>query len=194
METQFKPNILVSDFINLAMVGGVATGILLTLLPTLVYCSGEGNIRLLEDEVASALKACSEVENPSRETQRHERSADESTRIDAGNKQGSNQYSHERRNVTDVRDQMFVINSTDYDYEGYGSGNVGEKLMNPMPRTTADGSYPNVDGNVNNLNRTRRSEPLLSKADNVQVITPYCAVDSFLGCCRRRLSHCTSRG
>ncbi|KOB76620.1 Odorant binding protein, partial [Operophtera brumata] len=151
------------------MVGSAATVLLLALLPTAVFCSGEGNIRLLEEEVAAALKACSEGDHPSRGTHRQKRSADGSPRIDDENKQGSNQYSHERRNMTDVRDQMFIINATDYDYEGYGSGNGGEKLMNSMPKTAESGSYPNVDGNVNNLNRTRRSETLFNKADNDQV-------------------------
>lgn len=32
--------------------------VLLSLLPALVTCSGEGNIRLLEDDVATAMKAC----------------------------------------------------------------------------------------------------------------------------------------
>lgn len=141
----------------------------LTLLPTLVLSSGDGNILLLEDEVAIALKTCSEGENPSRDTQKQKRSADAgSPRIDGGNSQGLNQYSHERRNMTGERDQMFVINATDYDYD-YGSGNGGENVVISMAKAADEGSYPNVDPNGNTLNRTRRSEPLLNKEDNDQV-------------------------
>lgn len=149
------------------MMAGVAA-LVLTLLPTLVFSSGDGNIRLLEEEVAAALKSCSLGDNPSIQTQKQKRSADDLPRFDES--VGSNQYSHERRNVTDGHDQMSVFNATDYDYEGYGSGNRGEKLMKTMPRPAEGGSYPDVDANES-VNRTRRSEPLVNKADSDQVRT-----------------------
>lgn len=146
--------------------------LLLTLLPAWVTCSGEGNIRLLEDEVAVALKACSYPEDTistkdpvSKERQRRSDDVyDDSPRIDDNMKQG-NQYSHERRNTDDSQDQLQVINATDFDYDGYGSGNMGEKLLKSVPR-------PAVRNNssMNNTTRKRRSEPLLNKPESDQVL------------------------
>lgn len=152
------------------MVGAV---VLLALLPVWVACSGEGNIKLLEDEVAVALKACSyipEDTNVSKEsiTKERQRRSDDtydaSPRIDSNSK-GGQRYSHERRNTSDSGDQMSVINATDYDYEGYGTGSMGEKLLTSLPRPAA----PNNNINNNNTSRTRRSEPLLNRPDLDQV-------------------------
>ena len=152
------------------MVGAV---VLFTLLPVWVACSGEGNIKLLEDEVAVALKACTYPDDTvlpkepvSKERQRRsdDESYDGSPRIDS-NMKGGQRYSHERRNNNDSGDQMSIINATDYDYEGYGTGSMGEKLLTSIPRPAA------VNNNINNNNtsRTRRSEPLLNKPDTDQV-------------------------
>lgn len=145
--------------------------VLLTLLPAWVACSGEGNIKLLEDEVAVALKACTYPEDTvvSKEHVRKERQRrsdntyDGSPRIDNNMKEGS-RYSHERRSTDTSGDQMLVINATDYDYEGYGSGNMGEKLLTSVPRPAANNKVNN-----NYTGRTRRSEPLLNKHDSDQV-------------------------
>ncbi|KAJ8717948.1 hypothetical protein PYW07_005878 [Mythimna separata] len=155
------------------MVGVVVPTVLLALLPAWVASSGEGNIKLLENEVAIALKACTYPEETtaskdvSKERQRRSDDYDGSPRIDNNMKEG-NRYSHERRN-NDSGDQMMVLNATDYDYEGYGTGNMGEKLLTSVPRPAS----PNLHNNINNNNtsRTRRSEPLLNKPDSDQCLS-----------------------
>lgn len=149
--------------------------VVLTLLPALVACSGEGNIRLLEEEVAVALKSCAiPTENAnSKETagngrqRRSDNSYDDSPRIDDNMKLG-NRYSHERRNTSDGRDQIQVVNASDYDYDGYGSGNMGEKLLTSVPKSATTG---NSNGNISSANsaRTKRSDPLFNKEDSDQV-------------------------
>nr|QRF70939.1 odorant binding protein [Semiothisa cinerearia] len=151
------------------MLSSVNTVILLTFLPVLAKCTGEGNIKLLEEEVAAALKTCAESDNSSPKVQRQKRYADNAPRIDDGSQTEASQYSHERRNFTDMKDQIYVINSTDTDYDGYGSGNMGEKFVNSMPKAAAGRNYPEVD--VNGINRTRRSEPLFSKPDTDQCLS-----------------------
>lgn len=152
------------------MVGVVVPVVLLALLPAWVASSGEGNIKLLEDEVAVALKSCTYPEDTAvskepanKERQRRSDDYDGSPRIDNNMKEG-NRYSHERRNSNDSGDQIMVMNATDYDYEGYGTGNMGEKLLTSAPRP----AYNNVNNN-NNTSRTRRSESLLNKPDSDQV-------------------------
>ncbi|XP_035435754.2 odorant-binding protein 59a [Spodoptera frugiperda] len=153
------------------MVGAVA---LLALLPALVAGAGEGNIKLLEDEVAVALKSCTypdditnSKEPASKERQRRsEDSYDASPRIDDNVKEG-NRYSHERRISNDSGDQLMVINATDDDYSGYGSGNMGEKLLTSVPRPAS----PNNNINKNNTSRTRRNEPLLNRPDSDQCLS-----------------------
>nr|ALS03867.1 odorant-binding protein 19 [Ectropis obliqua] len=66
-----------------------------------------------------------------------------------------------------MKDQISVINSTDYDYDGYGSGSMGEKFVNSMPKAADGRYYPYANG----TNRTRRSEPLFSKPDNEQCLS-----------------------
>nr|QCF41922.1 odorant binding protein [Athetis dissimilis] len=154
------------------MVGAV---VLLTLLPAWVACSGEGNIKLLEDEVAVALKSCTypddtvvSKEPVSKERQRRgsDDTYDGSPRIDNNMREG-NRYSHERRNTSNSGDQIQVFNATDYDYEGYGTGSNGEKLLTSVPRPAS----PSNNVNYNNTSRTRRSEQLLNKQDLDQCLS-----------------------
>lgn len=145
----------------------LSTVILLVLLPALATCAGEGNIRLLQEEVAAVLKFCAESDVTLPQVQREKRFADDAPRIDDNTKPESNPYSHERRNVTDMKDQTMVLNATNSDYDGYGSGNMGEMFVNSVPKMAAGGNYPDV--NMDGSNRTRRSEPLLNKPENEQV-------------------------
>ncbi|XP_037962331.2 uncharacterized protein LOC105392919 [Plutella xylostella] len=132
----------------------------LLVLPALVTASGEGNIHLLDDEVAVAMRACTTPSSGGKDAKvsaRQQRSAyqydsqygDATPRIDGNAQQDVNMYSHERRNTSDVKEQMQVLNATDYDYDGYSAG---EKLANTVPRPAG--------------NRTRRSEPLFGKPDS----------------------------
>lgn len=136
----------------------VGTVLFLILLPVLVICSGDGNIRILEDEIAVALKACTYPNDNTKQKEvikerprRSESLDDVSAKIDDETKQ-INQYNQEKRH-SGSREQIHVLNATDHDYEGYGSGNMGERLGN---RST-------------NTNKTKRSDPLLYKADTDQV-------------------------
>nr|QIJ45740.1 odorant binding protein [Glyphodes pyloalis] len=143
--------------------------VLLSLIPALVKCSGEGNIRLLEEDVATAMKACIQPpDNKDAPTQRQRRSEDY-PRIDSNDNAGQNLYAHERRNTTDLRDQLYVLNGTDYDYGGYGGSN-GEKFVTTVPYL-ASGSGYDKNSSENDGNRTKRSEPLLNKPDSDQCLS-----------------------
>ncbi|XP_028174929.1 uncharacterized protein LOC114363418 isoform X1 [Ostrinia furnacalis] len=140
--------------------------VILSLVPALVRCSGEGNIKLLEEDVTTAMKACAVPGDVAKDAanQRQRRSEDY-PRIDNGS-YGQNLYAHERRNISDLRDQMYVLNATDYDYGGYGAGSEGEKFLTTVPRPAGrdyNSSY--------NENRTKRSEPLLNKPDTDQCLS-----------------------
>lgn len=143
--------------------------VLLTLLPALVASTGDGNIRLLEEDIAAAIKACippkESRQRRSDEFGYDDQYGDKTPRIDGNTKLENNQYSHERRNSSDIKNQMQVLNATDYDYAGYGAGNVGERVVNTVPRPANGGGY----SNDTSLNRTRRNEPLLNKDDADQV-------------------------
>ncbi|XP_026729555.1 uncharacterized protein LOC113495140 isoform X2 [Trichoplusia ni] len=148
--------------------------LLAALLPAFVACAGEGNIRLLEDEIAIALKACSFPDDTiSKEPvakarqRRSDDTNDDSPRIDDTTKEGS-RYSHERRKSNDSGDEMQVINATENDYDGYGSGNMGEKLLTSVPRPASSSGENSM--NVNS-NRTKRSEPLVNKPDTDQCLS-----------------------
>lgn len=139
------------------------------LLPNLVASSGEGNLHILENEVATAMRACiTPVKDSSSRQKRSSQYSNNSQytvqpRIDGGNQQELNQYSHERRNTSDMKDQIHVLNATDYDYESYSNGGAasgGEKLVNSVARPAASAA---------NTNRTRRSDPLVAKPDSDQV-------------------------
>lgn len=152
----------------------LAAIIILTLLPVLVTCIGDGNIHLLEEEIEEALRSCSNTGDESKENNHRSRRSDDyeqysdrTPRIDNA-KQDLNQYGHERRNTTGLNYQMHVLNATDYDYAGYGSGNGGEKLVKAVPRPVNGGDYGNMTGSEN-VSRTRRSEPLFNTPDPDQV-------------------------
>lgn len=127
------------------------------LLPSLVASSGEGNLHLLEEEIANAMRACTTPgkDNSSRQQRSAQYNSDDNQypvqpRIDGNDQQELNQYNHERRNTSDIKDQMHVLNATDYDYEGYSNGGAasgGEKLVNSVARPAIG-------------NRTKRSDPL----------------------------------
>ncbi|KAJ2948433.1 hypothetical protein O0L34_g7677 [Tuta absoluta] len=149
--------------------------VLLVALPALVTSSGDGNIKLLGEEVDAAIKACT-VPNREGDGGRQRRSenygydeqyGDASPRIDGNTKTDLNQYSHERRNTSDMKEQIHVLNATDYDYGGYGAGNQGEKFVNSAPKPAGGGSY----NESTSVNRTRRNEPLLNKGDNDQCLS-----------------------
>ncbi|KAI5643006.1 hypothetical protein NE865_05047 [Phthorimaea operculella] len=99
--------------------------------------------------------------------QYHTQYTDGSARIDGNSKNDLNQYSHERRNSSDMKEQIHVLNATDYDYGGYGAGNQGEKFVNSAPKPAGGGSY----NESTSVNRTRRNEPLLDKGDNDQCLS-----------------------
>ncbi|CAB3234924.1 unnamed protein product [Arctia plantaginis] len=151
----------------------VGTVILLSLLSSLVTCSGEGNIRILEDEIAVALRACTypndntnQKEVNKKRQRRSENLDDVSPKIDDNTKQ-FNHYNQEKRN-SDRRDQIHVLHATDYNNEGYGSGNVGERLLTSVPKSAISGSG-NGHRSAANTDKTKRSDPLLNTADTDQV-------------------------
>ncbi|XP_063626796.1 uncharacterized protein LOC134798320 [Cydia splendana] len=152
----------------------LGTFAILSLLPVLISCAGDGNIHLLEDEIAEALRSCSVPGDDSKETRQRrseeygydEQYADRTPRIDNNSKPETNQYGHERRN-TSMKEQIHVLNATDFDYGGYGAGNGGERLVNTVPRPAIGAD----SGNMTSLNRTRRSEPLLNKPDSDQCLS-----------------------
>lgn len=71
-----------------------------------------------------------------------------------------------------MKDQIHVLNSTDFEYDGYGVGDGGEKYVKTIPRPANGGSYDNANYNLT-VNRTKRNEPLLNKDDGDQVPTYY---------------------
>ncbi|CAF4808314.1 unnamed protein product [Pieris macdunnoughi] len=117
--------------------------ITLTLLIPLVLCH-EGNIHLLEEEISEALRFCS-LEVP----KSRQRRSNNYTRID-GNKENHNQYFHERRNNSQ-ENRIHVLNATDYDYMGFGAGDVGEKYIKTIPRPVL-----NYNNNSNYVYRNKR--------------------------------------
>ena len=142
------------------------------MLPTLALCSGEGNIHLLEEEVASALKSCLQIQDIyGKESVKRQRRADvysnneRTPRIDNTNKE-INPYNHVRRNDS-FQNKIHVLNDTDYDYLGFKSGDGDEKYIKSVPKPALNNANKK---HVNGSNkRIRRNEPLLSKDDNDQV-------------------------
>ncbi|XP_022128532.2 odorant-binding protein 59a-like [Pieris rapae] len=118
--------------------------ITLTLVIPLVLCANEGNIHLLEEEISEALRSCS-LEVP----KTRQRRSNNYTRID-GNKENHNQYYHERRNNSQ-ENRIHVLNGTDYDYLGFGAGDVGEKYIKTLPRPAL-----NYNNNSNDIYRNKR--------------------------------------
>ncbi|KAM3963370.1 uncharacterized protein ACR2FA_002741 [Aphomia sociella] len=151
--------------------------LLLIFLPALVSCAGEGNIHILEEEVAIALKACY-TPNGNQNTSNRQRRSEDYPRLD-GQRQ-VNDYGHEIRNATDLRDQNILIRNSTDEYGGNGTGSGGERYVTTTQRAagksysneSTDGSSINgttMDGTT--TNRTKRNEPLLNKADVDQCLS-----------------------
>ncbi|XP_050352482.1 uncharacterized protein LOC126774875 isoform X2 [Nymphalis io] len=155
----------------------VKTWVIFFMLPILVSCAGDGNIHLMEEDVAAALNSCTQIhdkENSKDIGKRHRRFDIDSynyqiPRIDANTKEDVNPYVHPRRN-TDSLVQMHVLNGSDYDYTGYGTGDEGEKFSNSVPRPVMHNNYESNDNHSNAENhRVKRDEMLINKHDKDQV-------------------------
>ncbi|XP_072942925.1 uncharacterized protein [Epargyreus clarus] len=145
----------------------------LFVFPTLLLSSGEGNIHLLEDEVATALRACSynESEVPKRNNgnNRQRRSDDYNSqygyqvpRIDKAKQNNDlNIYDHERRNSSEI----YVLNGTENDIPRVGS-NMSVKYVRSA--TIPNGSTYNNNGN---WTRNKRSNSLIDKSDQDQCLS-----------------------
>ncbi|XP_045501581.1 uncharacterized protein LOC123698845 [Colias croceus] len=146
--------------------------ILVPLLTALVSCTGEGNIHLMEEDIEEAIRSCSintERFKNNKYGKRSRRSNNESyPRIDSNMKQESNIYDHERRNTTE-RNQIHVLNGTDYDYLGYGAGDKGEKLIKTIPRPALGKNY-NSSNDIRSY-RNKRSESFLGTDDSDQCLS-----------------------
>ncbi|VVD04425.1 unnamed protein product [Leptidea sinapis] len=92
---------------------------------------------------------------------------DQKPRIDSISNVDSNQYSHERRNLSDSN-QIHVLNGTDYDYVGFGAGDVGEKYLKTIPRPALGYNKNTTDSNIS-LYRSKRSDNLMGTVDSDQV-------------------------
>ncbi|CAK1552506.1 unnamed protein product [Leptosia nina] len=133
---------------------------LLLSIPILVICTNDGNIHLLEEEIASAIHSCS-LDIPKTRQRRSEES-----RIDGNTRQDTNQYYHERRSG---QNQMHVLNGTDYDYMGYGEGDVGEKFIKTLPRPALSNNGTNNSDNA--LYRNKRSNSLIRQSGTDQCLS-----------------------
>lgn len=145
----------------------VGFALLLIFLPELVSSAGEGNIQLLENEVAVAIKACLVPNGDPNASNNRQRRSEDYSRIDSTRQ--TNQYGHERRNISDFREQnISILNATDYDYSGYSNGSGGEKLLTSVPHPARHYSTnASMDNSI--TNRTKRSELLLANSDSDQV-------------------------
>lgn len=145
----------------------VLTLLLLT-LPVLTSCSNDGNIHLLEEEVADALRTCQINDRANQTVNRHRRTSnvyqDPSPRIDANSKQDTNQYDHERRNTSFVKTKNgFNGSNFEYDFEAAdGEANYVYKIPKHAHRSD-NANTSNYDANST---RTKRNEPLISKDSN----------------------------
>nr|UDM59897.1 putative odorant binding protein 10 [Corcyra cephalonica] len=149
--------------------------LLLILLPAFVSCGGEGNIHILEEEVAVALKACY-TPNGHQNTSHRQRRSEDYPRLDS--QRQINDYGHEIRNATDLREQNTLIRNTTDDYVGNKTG--AEKNGTTTPQRTAGKSYSyettdstSIDNitEATTINRTKRSEPLFNKDDSDQCLS-----------------------
>lgn len=71
-----------------------------------------------------------------------------------------------------MKDQIHVLNATDFEYGGYGAGNAGEKYVNSVPRPANGGIYIDTSNN-STMNRTKRNEPLLDRDNGDQVLIDF---------------------
>ncbi|XP_045777124.1 uncharacterized protein LOC123875379 [Maniola jurtina] len=150
----------------------MVTMIILFMLPVLISCSSDGNIHLLEEDIAIALRNC-HVNDKTDENARQRRTSDTfndpSPRIDANSKQEMNQYNHERRNTNSSK--MHVLNGSNNDYSDYGAGDGGEKFVNTIPRPALGSTNTYPASTYANSARIKRNEPLISKDDNEQCLS-----------------------
>ncbi|CAG5048924.1 unnamed protein product [Parnassius apollo] len=143
--------------------------ILFLIIPTLISCASEGNIHLLEEEIAAAIRACTpndSVQNTSNTNHRSRRSNkatcdDEFRRIDSNTK-FTNPYDHQRRNTSDMIEQKQIINITSIDFIGYENQSANENFNSSSQ--SYDNSVNSTNTNNSSLNRTKRNEHLLEKS------------------------------
>ncbi|XP_046970343.1 uncharacterized protein LOC124537514 [Vanessa cardui] len=156
----------------------VTTWVIFFMLPILVSCSGDGNIHLMEEDVAAAINSCNHIYDKeySKDSGKRQRRFDTDSynnqipRIDANTNEDVNPYVHTRRN-SNTFSQMHVFNGSDNNYTGYGAGNVGEKFVNSIPRP-AIRKYKNNGNHSNAQNdRVKRNEMLINKNDNDQCLS-----------------------
>nr|XP_026494502.1 uncharacterized protein LOC113399566 [Vanessa tameamea] len=157
----------------------VTTWLIFFMLPILVSCAGDGNIHLMEEDVAAAINSCNHIHDKeySKDSGKRQRRFDVDSynyqipRIDANTKEDINPYVHTRRN-TNTLAQMHVSNGSDYDYTGYGAGNEEEKFVNSIPRPVKQNKYK-INGNHSNTQneRVKRNEMLINKNDNDQCLS-----------------------
>lgn len=140
--------------------------VVLGLLSAILRCSGERNIYLLENEVVSALKACAPKENskgPATISSKRERRWNRNVTIDqyydqyprVYNSKDLNIYSHQRRNTSDMYQNISNMTKNDIlDYENqYGNEN-----FNSTPRKHSNNSSRN---NYTLSSRKKRNEQLI---------------------------------
>ncbi|CAK1584436.1 unnamed protein product [Parnassius mnemosyne] len=147
----------------------IGTIVFLIFIPTLISCAGEGNIHLLEEEIAAAIRACTpndskqHTSNTNRRSRRSNRAIcdDEFRRIDSNTK-STNPYDHQRRNISDMMDQNQIINITSNDFISYENQNENENF-NSSSRSY-DNSVNSTNTNNSSLNRNKRNEQLLEKS------------------------------
>ncbi|XP_004922484.1 uncharacterized protein LOC101746932 [Bombyx mori] len=156
----------------------VAVLILFTVFPTLILCSGQGNIQLLEDEISIALKSCAITDLGAGTRQKRSNNLYNNGGLDGNSKQTSKKYILERRNTDGRREQIYKINTTDDDFENDA----------PNEKQWFSFSSPQMGGahhyNSRKLYRAKRNEPLFNKSDtdqclsqcvfaNLQVVDPH---------------------
>ncbi|XP_014365754.2 putative uncharacterized protein DDB_G0286901 [Papilio machaon] len=145
------------------------------ILPTLVICSSEGNIHLLEEEISEAIKACTNNENEQSYVKRYTRSNRNTSnqyqynRIE--NNMNSNPYHHERRNTNTIQDMMTpnnVSTISDNDLMAYD-----DKYENENFNNTGRNNFGNFYGNVNNTfqRRNKRNDHYLNKNEDDQCLS-----------------------
>ncbi|CAH2089605.1 unnamed protein product [Euphydryas editha] len=152
---------------------------ILFILAIIVSCTGDGNIHLLEEDVAEALRACSQISNKGHRkiNQSRQRRSDKNNyndkipRIDANTKEDVNPYSHSRRN-TDTLYQMHTFNGSNYNNTGYEVGIKERKFNNSLPRQIIRNN--NVTRNIHNYTqnqRVKRHELLIRTNDYDQCLS-----------------------
>ncbi|KPJ05786.1 hypothetical protein RR46_02308 [Papilio xuthus] len=142
------------------------------LLPTLVICSSEGNIHLLEQEIGEAIKACidnvSEESSIKRYTRSNRNTSNNYQYHQIENNKNSNPYNHERRNTSDMMTPNNVSTITDNDLLAYDDQYGNENFNN-----TGRNNYGNFYGNNNNTfkRRNKRNDHYLNNNEDDQCLS-----------------------